>query len=161
MSRVTGIIALCSALVGCAHADYAQLADSATTAVGLSQGYVEGNPVLSGLDWPYIAVIKLSVTQAVKLTPPVVCEPGLLGLTVGGYSLALWNIGVMAGSGPAAIPVALGLALWQWDSWAVDARDTCSPGIVGSNIAYKVPDEEYDLLIYRHRTTDRETHGHH
>ena len=37
---------------------------------------------------------------------------------------AAWNIGVMAGSGPAAIPVALWLALWQWDSWTVDVLDT-------------------------------------
>lgn len=117
MIRSALVAVLLTWLLGCAHADRAQIADG--------------------------------VTQAVKQTPTEICEPGLLGLTVSGYSLALWNIGVMAGSGPAAIPVALALALWQWDSWAVDARDTCSPGIVGSNIAYEVLDEEYELLVYR------------
>lgn len=155
------MLTLAIILGGCAHADYAQVSDSATTAVALSNGFSEANPIFGGASWPVIAAVKLGATQAVKQAPPDICRPGLLGLTVGGYSAALWNIGVMAGSGPAAVPVALALALWQWDSWAVDARDTCSPGIVGSNIAYKVPDEEYDLLIYRHRTTDRETHGHH
>lgn len=35
---------------------------------------------------------------------------------------ALCNIGVMAGSGPAALPVVVGLLWWwQWDNWTQDA----------------------------------------
>ena len=149
MMRFALISALLSLLLGCAHADRAQIADGATTWVALSNGFVEANPLLSGLSGPAILAVKIGATQAVKQTPNEVCEPGLLGLTVAGYGAAVWNIGVMAGSGPAAIPVALGLALWQWDDWAMDARDTCSPGIVGSSIAYVIPDEEYELLVYR------------
>lgn len=113
-------------LAGCSHVDYAQLADSTTTAVGLSSGYVESNPVLSGLSWPYIAAVKIGATQAIKLTPPEICEPGLLGLTASGYGAALWNIGVMAGSGLAAIPIVMGLTVWQWENWTADARTTCA-----------------------------------
>lgn len=149
MIRFALVAVLLIPLLGCAHADRAQLADGATTWVALSNGFAEANPLLFGLSGPAILAVKVGVTQAAKQTPNEICEPGLLGLTVSGYSLALWNIGVMAGSGPAAIPVALGLALWQWEDWAVDARDTCSPGIVGSSIAYEVPDEEYELLVYR------------
>lgn len=149
MIRSALVAALLALLLGCAHADRAQIADGATTWVALSNGFAEANPLLSGLSGPAILAVKVGVTQVVKQTPNEVCEPGLLGLTVAGYGAAAWNIGVMAGSGPAAIPVALGLALWQWDSWALDARDTCSPGIVGSNIAYEVLDEEYELLVYR------------
>jgi hypothetical protein len=143
------VVVFVALLAGCAHADYAQLADSATTAVALSNGYVEANPLFGGLSWPIIAVVKLGVTQVVKQTPIEICEPGLLGLTVGGYGAALWNIGVMAGSGPAALPVALGLVVWQWDNWAKDAKNTCSLGIVGSATPYEMSDDEYDLLIYK------------
>lgn len=140
MMRFALIAVLLILLLGCAHADRAQIADGATTWVALSSGFSEANPLLSGLSGPAILAVKIGVTQAVKQTPAEICEPGLLGLTVSGYSLALWNIGVMAGSGPAAIPVALALALWQWEAWVVDARDTCSPGIVGGNIAHEVLD---------------------
>jgi len=149
MIRSALVAVLLTWLLGCAHADRAQIADGATTWVALSNGFAEANPLLSGLSGPAILAVKIGVTQAVKQTPNEVCEPGLMGLTVAGYGAALWNIGVMAGSGPAAIPVALGLVLWQWDSWVVDARDTCAPGIIGSNIAYEVLDEEYELLVYR------------
>lgn len=149
MMRFALISALLILLLGCAHADRAQIADGATTWVALSNGFAEANPLLSGLSGPAILAVKIGVTQAVKQTPTEICEPGLMGLTVSGYSLALWNIGVMSGSGPAAIPVALGLALWQWDSWVVDAKDTCSPGMAGSRIADEDPDEEYKLLVYR------------
>ena len=149
MIRSVLVAVLLSLILGCAHADRAQLADGATTWVALSSGFAEANPLLSSLSGPVILAVKVGVTQVVKQTPNEVCEPGLLGLTVAGYGAALWNIGVMAGSGPAAIPVALALALWQWDSLAVDARDTCSPGIVGSPVPYEVTDSEYELLIYR------------
>lgn len=142
------ILPLAILLGGCAHADYAQIADSSTTAVALSSGFSEANPVFAGASWPVIAAVKLGATQVVKQTPPDICRPGLLGLTVGGYSLALWNIGVIAGSGPAAVPVALGLALWQWDNWTADAQNQCplGAGIVGNPVAYKVADDEYDFL---------------
>ncbi len=112
-------------LTGCATADYAQLADVGTTAIALNSGFVEGNPVWGGAGWQVIAAVKIGATQAIKLTPQEVCEPGLFGLTVAGFGAALWNIGVMAGSGPAAIPVAAMLWAWQLDNWTQSAITDC------------------------------------
>ena len=121
------VLPLVAVLAGCAHADIGQLADSTTTAVALSrEGFAEGNPLLSGMSWPWIAATKIVITQAVKLTPPVVCEPGLTGLALGGFAAALWNIGVMAGSGPAALPlIVVGGGLF-WESFVADAKATCA-----------------------------------
>ena len=127
MRRWGPVLVLIGSLAGCAHADYGQLADSATTAVALSRaGFAEGNPLLSGLDWPEIAAAKLAITQAVKLTPEPICEPGLMGLTVFGYNAAVWNVAVLAGSGPAALPFMLLLTGWGWEWWWADAQRTCA-----------------------------------
>lgn len=113
-------------MTGCASADRAQAADGLTTILALERGFSEGNPVFAGLNGPTILVAKLAVTQAVKFTPDPICQPGLLGLTVTGYGAALWNIGVMAGSGVAAIPFIIGLTVWQWENWTQDAAETCA-----------------------------------
>ena len=113
-------------LAGCASADRAQLADGATTWYALSHGYAEANPIYGGLSGPEILAAKLLVTQAMKFTPPVICEPGLYVLTGVGYSAALGNIGVMAGSGPAALPLAVALWLWRHQAWKDDAAATCA-----------------------------------
>ena len=114
-------------LGGCAHADYAQLSDSATTAIALSrEGFAEGNPLFSGMEWPEIAAAKIVITQAVKFTPQQICEPGLMVLTVSGYNAALWNIAVLAGSGPVAIPFMVILTWVGWDWWWQDAQQTCA-----------------------------------
>jgi hypothetical protein len=115
---------------GCSHisqADYAQSADVATTAIGLSNGLSEANTIWGDASWPVMGVVKLGVTQLVKLTPQPYCTSGLMGLTLAGYGAALWNIGVMLGSGPAAIPVAVGVLGWQWDYLMADATVTCVP----------------------------------
>lgn len=126
MIRPTAL-ALVALLAGCATADYGQLADSATTAVALSrEGFAEGNPLLSGMSWPWIAATKIAITQAFKLTPPVVCEPGLLGLSLGGFGAALWNIAVLAGSGPAALPLIVVGGGLLWESSVADAKATCA-----------------------------------
>lgn len=120
-------VVLSAALSGCAIADYGQLADSATTAVALSQdGFAEGNPLLGGMSWPWIAATKIAATQAVKLTPPVICEPGLTGLALTGFGAAIWNIAVLAGSGPAAIPfIIIGGGL-LFEPALADAKRTCA-----------------------------------
>ena len=127
MRRWGPVLVLIGSLAGCAHADYGQLADSATTAVALSRaGFAEGNPLLTHMGWPGIAATKLAITQAVKLTPEPICEPGLMGLTVFGYNAAAWNIAVLAGSGPAALPFMLLLTGWGWEWWWADAQRTCA-----------------------------------
>jgi hypothetical protein len=122
---MTRILPLCLLLAGCATADRAQFADGATTWYGLSQGYAEANPLLSGLSGPEILAVKLAATQAAKLTPTEYCEPLLYWLTAQGFGLALWNLGVFAGSGPAALPVIAGVWAWQHEHWKDDAVKTC------------------------------------
>ena len=127
MSRRVALLLGLGLLGGCAHADYGQLADSATTAVALSQvGFAEGNPLLTGLNWPEIAAVKIVATQAVKFTPPILCEPGLMALTITGYNAALWNLALLAGSGPAAIPFMVILTGIGWEVWWQDAQQTCA-----------------------------------
>jgi len=82
MIRFALVAILLSLILGCAHADRAQLADGAMTWVGLSSGFVEANPLLSGLSGPAILAVKVGVTQVVKQTPNEVCEPGLLGRAI-------------------------------------------------------------------------------
>lgn len=124
-SPTLALVALLS-VSGCSWADRAQIADATTTAIALNSGYAEANPVLGGLSAPAIAAVKIGATQLVKLTPPEICEPGLTVLTVGGFAGALWNIGVMAGSGLAAIPFVIGLTWAAWDDWRADAKATCA-----------------------------------
>jgi hypothetical protein len=112
-------------LAACATADRAQLADGATTWVALSKGYSEANPVLGGLSGPEIIAVKLAATQAAKLTPEPWCSALLYHLTWQGYGLALWNAGVMLGSGPAALPLVAGLWVWRHEAWKEDALKTC------------------------------------
>lgn len=123
---MTRTLPLCLLLAGCATADRAQIADGATTMYGLSQGYTEANPVLSGLSGPEILAVKLAAVQVAKLTPAEFCEPILYWATVQGLGLALWNFGVFVGSGPAAIPVVVGLWGWRHDNWQDDAAKTCA-----------------------------------
>ena len=113
-------------MTGCAHVDRAQSADGLTTIVALKNGFTEANPLFGSMNGPAIFAVKMAVTQAVKLTPEPICQPGLLGLTVTGYGAALWNIGVMAGSGPTAIPLIIGLTIWQWENWEKSAVQTCA-----------------------------------
>ena len=119
--------ALCIAISGgCATADYAQMADVTTTAVFMETGLgVEGNPVWGGANWPVMIVVKLGVNEAIKHTPTETCEPLLMFSTMLGSGAALWNIGVIAGCGPAAIPVIIGLTWWQWDAWQASAIADC------------------------------------
>lgn len=114
-------------LSGCAAADRAQLADGVTTIIGLNAGFSEANPVWGHASGPVIAATKIGVTQVVKLTPPAVCEPGLLGLTVAGYGAAGLNLStLLAGTFWYGVPLVLALSVWRWDAWIADAVQTCA-----------------------------------
>lgn len=122
-------IALTIALSGCAT--YAQIADVATTAIAIESGLaIEGNPVWGGAEWPIMFVVKLGAVQVLKETPKEICEPGLMGFTLVGSGAALWNIGIMAGAGPAALPFVAALWVWQWDNWTQDSINDCQQGIL-------------------------------
>lgn len=113
-------------LSGCATADFGQLADSATTAVALEAGFSEGNPLFHGPSWPVIAGVKLGVTQVAKVLPEPYCSGALFGLTATGFGAAIWNFGVMLGSGPASLPFMAG-TLWHfWDEWQLAAQSDCA-----------------------------------
>lgn len=112
------ILSMVILLSGCATADRWQTADSITTAIAINMdGISEGNPLFGGANAGEIFVVKLAVTNLIKLTPIEMCRPGLFTATLSGSFGALWNIGVICGSGPAAIPVILALWIWQWNSW--------------------------------------------
>lgn len=91
---------------------------------GFREGFEEAG-LMKGLSIGQMAGVKLGVTAAFKFAPVEYCRPGLQMLTAFGYGAALWNIGVIAGSGPAAIPVIVGLTWWQWDNWDTSALRTC------------------------------------
>jgi hypothetical protein len=70
--------------------------------------------------------VKLGITQGLKFTPFEVCFPGLYALTITGYGAGLWNLGVILGSGVAAVPVIIGVIWWQWDDWNESTVRTCN-----------------------------------
>jgi len=111
--------------LGCATADRGQGADVLSTYAAFQQGFSEGNPFMSHLSIPQMAAVKLGLTQAVKFLPDPYCTSGLWALTGVGYSAAIWNVGVIAGSGPAAIPLVIGMWWWQWDDWRDSSYRTC------------------------------------
>ena len=119
-------VLLALALTGCATVDKAQWFDGATTWYGLSQGSMEANPLLSGLNGPGIIVTKLVVTQLVKLTPETYCVPATRTLTATGIGAGIWNLAVVANSWWAAIPVIAVVAWEYWGSWGEDAKAVCA-----------------------------------
>lgn len=125
IKNVCSLMVLCGSLLGCAAADRGQSADVLTTYMAFNQGFSEGNPIVSHLSIPQMAVIKLGITQGVKFLPLDYCHGGLVALTGLGYSAAIWNVGVMLGSGPAALPLAIGLVIWQWGDWKASSYRTC------------------------------------
>jgi hypothetical protein len=85
-----------------------QAADSASTALGLSMGAVEGNPLLAGMSGPAIAAVKLGVGYAVQNHAPLDSCAGY-SFVAGplGYGAAAWNGALLLGYGAAAAtPVA-------------------------------------------------------
>ena len=124
--RAVALVLAAGLLTGCATADMAQLADGATTWYGLNAGYAEANPLLDGLSGPQVIAVKLAAVQAAKLTPKEFCEPALYWFSAQGFSLALWNLGVFAGSGPAAIPIIAGAWYLLHDAWRENAEQTCA-----------------------------------
>lgn len=119
-------VTFCILLMGCATADWAQIADSTTTAVAIEAGFSEGNPLFHGAGWPAIAAVKIGVTQGAKLLPGQYCEHSLFGLTVTGFGASFWNIGVMLGSGLAALPVFVAVTWGFWDRWLDNAQQDCA-----------------------------------
>jgi hypothetical protein len=86
-----------------------QVADSASTVVGLGMGAVEANPLLGALPGPAIGAVKLGTTYAVqRYADPITCASFSTVAGPAGYGAAAWNIGVLAGLGPIGALPALG-----------------------------------------------------
>ena len=64
------------------------------------------------------------VTFLIVIGIPILAALMMWSMLLGSCA-ALWNIGIIAWSGPAAIPVAAMLWAWQWDNWTQDSVNDC------------------------------------
>lgn len=88
-----------------------QAADVATTAIGLSQGFVEANPLVASAVVP-VSVAKIGGTWlAQEYGSPETCRAVTRSFGPIGWGAAGWNAGILAGIGPAAIVPAIGIGV--------------------------------------------------
>lgn len=88
-----------------------QAADVATTAIGLSQGLVEANPIVASAVGP-ISALKVGGTWlAQQHGSPETCFAVTKAGGPIGWAAAGWNAGILAGIGPAAIVPAVGIGV--------------------------------------------------
>jgi len=101
------------------EAELGQSADIASTAIGLSSGLVEGNPIMSTVidsgGIPALAAIKLGATTLIKRSGINTCSNNLGGLAGAGAGAAVWNLGLIAGIGPISIVPAFTVGMIFWD----------------------------------------------
>lgn len=79
-------------------AETAQAADAATTIVGVGAGLAELNPI--GV--PGVLIAKVGLLHALKRGSAKACYESIGTVTSLGWGAAAWNIGAIAGLGPAA-----------------------------------------------------------
>lgn len=98
-------------LSGCAHwTNYGQVADVSTTMAGLSQGFVEANPLLTHPAAMAVGVaIKLSLPSVARRQPPKLCYTLRQSSAAIGWGAAIANLLVIGGV-VASLPVSLGIA---------------------------------------------------
>lgn len=104
-----------------------QTADVATTAVALSQGFVEANPLLAGGGLPLIAGAKLLYSN-IKLGTINDCYASPISGDALGWTAAAWNAGMLIGLGAGAgVPAFAATVLLQPDD-PVKKFWSCIPG---------------------------------
>lgn len=114
-------------IVSCSTMERGQLADVGTTYIAFERGFVEGNPILSGLSIAEIFAVKFVVTESIRwFVPEPVCTPTSWTASFIGYGAASWNVGVMAGSGPIGVGLYLIAAYLLKDNWIASARYSCT-----------------------------------
>jgi hypothetical protein len=136
------------ALGGCATmsidgADRAQLADVATTGVGVSSGLVEANPIMAPLTGGPVGLgamagIKLGFNRMGRHQDPATCRHWLCLSTAAGWGAAYSNL-VMLVAPPlflAAVPVAIES---YYSAWKGTALETCYAGQI-SDAILRVPE---------------------
>jgi hypothetical protein len=136
------------ALGGCATmpvdgADRAQLADVATTGVGVSAGLVEANPIMAPLTGGPVGLgamagIKLGFNRMGRHQDPAACRHWLCLSTAAGWGAAYNNL-VMLVAPPlflAAVPVAI---VSYSSAWKGSALETCYAGQI-SDAILRIPE---------------------
>ena len=106
-----------------------QAADIATTAAGLSQGLAEGNPVVAGalsspLGIAAVLGIKLGLGEYAETLPIKECVAAKRDLGTMGWSMAGWNLGMLALANPVAAIVGAAIAFsLTHDDWRPAFRE--------------------------------------
>jgi len=137
-------------LTGCATlvvdgADTAQLADVATTGIGLSTGLVEANPVvapLAGAGPPGLIALagaKLGLNRLARQQEPGICRQWLGMSSAAGWAAATSNVAMLVAPPMAvlAIPMAVGMYHTAWEG---SALETCYQGMISEAIL-QVPED--------------------
>jgi hypothetical protein len=140
----TGPLSGCATL-GVDGADTAQLADVATTGVGLSTGLVEANPVVAPLasagppGLVALAGVKLGLNRLARQQEPGLCRQWLGMSSAAGWAVATSNVAMLVAPPMAvlAIPMAVGMFHTAWDG---SALETCYQGMVSEAIL-QVPED--------------------
>jgi|SRR5690606_10452614 len=127
--------------------------DAATTAIALSSGYTEMNPLLNGLaggDPLTTAVLSIGLKAGGKelLTMNGVKEDTAhRSVETIGIAASAWNIGVMAGASTGVgLPLALlaGYAYWEWTDTDKECSGDGPYGVtLHGGVAYDAEDLEY------------------
>ena len=86
-----------------------QGADVTSTAIGLSSGFVEANPLLNGVGFPAAAALKIGGTIIAERSEMSRCYAMSTPLQSVGLGAAVWNTGLLLGAGPWGILPAIGL----------------------------------------------------
>lgn len=108
--RAIILTALVMLAAGNAHAQEAAIAaDAATTAIGLSHGFVEANPIgLVGIP------LRLAATQYARTLPEQEGQPILDAVDSASWGAAAANLLTLAGAGPAGLVVGVVIAGKLW-----------------------------------------------
>ena len=135
-------------LGGCATvpldgADRAQLADVATTGVGVSAGLVEANPIMAPLTGGPVGLaamagIKLGFNRMGRHQEPAACRQWLCLSTAAGWGAASSNLAMLVA--PPLFLAAVPLAIESYCSaWKGSALETCYAGKI-SDAILRVPE---------------------
>ena len=124
-------------------ADRAQLADVATTGVGVSAGLVEGNPIMAPLTGGPVGLaamagIKLGLNRIGRRQEPATCRQWLCVSTAAGWGAASSNLAMLVAPplALAAVPAAIGS---YQAAWRGSALETCYEGRL-SDAILRVPE---------------------
>jgi hypothetical protein len=124
-------------------ADHAQLADVATTGVGVSAGLVEANPIMAPLTGGPVGLvamagIKLGVNRMGRHQEPKTCRQWLCLSTAVGWGAASSNLAMLMA--PPLFLVAIPIAIKSYYSaWKGSALETCYAGKI-SDAILRVPE---------------------